>query len=62
LDWISAKANNQGWLPEQLLDEVLFPDMVNPWVRKWGKVANPLLWSHAMVLILDNALKKKREQ
>jgi GH15 family glucan-1,4-alpha-glucosidase len=59
LDWISDKANVQGWLPEQLVDEALYPDMVDPWIRKWGEVANPLLWSHAMFLILNDAIEKK---
>lgn len=58
LDWISSKANSRGWLPEQCLDEVLFPDMVDTWIRQWGQVANPLLWSHAMYLILQEVLKQ----
>jgi GH15 family glucan-1,4-alpha-glucosidase len=61
LDWITEKANGQGWLPEQLLEEVLFPDMADPWIRKWGQVANPLLWSHAMYLIMSDALKSKKD-
>jgi len=61
LEWIEGKANSQGWLPEQLLEEVLFPDMVDHWIKKWGQVANPLLWSHAMYLILSDVLKSKNE-
>jgi GH15 family glucan-1,4-alpha-glucosidase len=58
LEWIADKADSRGWLPEQILDEVLFPEMVDPWIKKWGRVANPLLWSHAMVLILNAALQQ----
>jgi GH15 family glucan-1,4-alpha-glucosidase len=58
LDWIADKADSQGWLPEQLTDEVLYPDMKAPWVEKWGPVAKPLLWSHAMYLILYKSLEE----
>lgn len=59
LDWIANRANGLGWLPEQLLDEALYPEMIDPWIKQWGEVANPLLWSHAMYLILCSTLKKK---
>jgi hypothetical protein len=29
--------------------------MVEPWVARWGTVATPLLWSHAMYLIVEAA-------
>jgi hypothetical protein len=29
--------------------------MVAPWVQRWGHVATPLLWSHAMYLIAEAA-------
>jgi GH15 family glucan-1,4-alpha-glucosidase len=54
--WIAAAANEHGDLPEQLTDRPQFEDRVEPWVRKWGPVATPLLWSHAMYLILDDAI------
>jgi len=62
LDWIADKADGQGRLPEQLVDEVLFPDMVDPWVIQRGPVANPLLWSHAMYLILNENLKHQKDK
>jgi hypothetical protein len=31
--------------------------MVEPWVRRWGSVATPLLWSHAMYLIAETAAR-----
>ena len=58
LDWIADKADTRGWLPEQLSDEVLFPEMVEPWIKQWGQIASPLLWSHAMYLILSETLKQ----
>jgi hypothetical protein len=32
--------------------------MVEPWQRKWGPVATPLLWSHAMYLVLVDAIER----
>jgi GH15 family glucan-1,4-alpha-glucosidase len=58
LDWITNRADANGWLPEQLTDEVLYPEMTTPWREKWGPVADPLLWSHAMYLILYEALEE----
>jgi GH15 family glucan-1,4-alpha-glucosidase len=56
LDWIVSQQEDDGSLSEQILDEVNDPSMVKPWETRWGKVATPLLWSHAMFLILDNEL------
>jgi GH15 family glucan-1,4-alpha-glucosidase len=58
LDWIAEKADPQGWLPEQIADEMMYPEMEAPWVKKWGPVAKPLLWSHAMYLILYKTLEE----
>jgi hypothetical protein len=27
--------------------------MVEPWIERWGPSAKPLLWSHAMYLIME---------
>jgi GH15 family glucan-1,4-alpha-glucosidase len=61
LDWILSQADAQGWLAEQMTDEVLYPEMVQPWQEKWGSVASPLLWSHAMYLILQDVLQSGRD-
>lgn len=58
LKWIAERVDEQGWLPEQLTDEVRFPEMTEPWIERWGPVATPLLWSHAMYLILYQTLKE----
>jgi hypothetical protein len=42
-------------LPEQVLVDVQDPQMVEPWELRWGPVATPLLWSHAMYLIMSEA-------
>ncbi len=56
LDWILAQQEDCGHLPEQVLDQVNDPSMIEPWEKMWGSVATPLLWSHAMFLILDREL------
>lgn len=55
-DWIAAQADTAGHLPEQTADHLLQPDFYPQWVARWGDPANPLLWSHAMYLILDHVL------
>ena len=52
LDWAVATAGDDGSLPEQVGGHLLAPDRVDEWVERWGPVAQPLLWSHAMVLRL----------
>jgi GH15 family glucan-1,4-alpha-glucosidase len=52
LAWVEAAATADGLLPEQLTDTPQDPAMVRPWVERWGPVATPLLWSHAMHLVL----------
>lgn len=56
LEWMSAQATPDGLLPEQTTDHVLDPSFISVWVDKWGPVATPLLWSHAMYITLADAL------
>lgn len=53
--WVRAQALPNGDLPEQVPTRAQDPSMVGPWERKWGTVAAPLLWSHAMYLIAEAA-------
>jgi GH15 family glucan-1,4-alpha-glucosidase len=53
--WVRARARANGDLPEQVTDFPQQPAMVEPWRRRWGTVATPLLWSHAMYLIMEAA-------
>lgn len=52
LAWVEAQADEQGDMVEQVSVRVNDPTMVQPWVDRWGPVAKPLLWSHAMYLVL----------
>lgn len=56
LDWIIRQQKDDGTLPEQVLARTNDPSMIRPWEERWGPVAAPLLWSHAMYLIVDYQL------
>lgn len=58
LNWIENSAEPNGDLPEQVNKHTLAPGQYQPWVEKWGPVASPLLWSHAMYLILYKTLEE----
>ncbi len=62
LNWINSRADLDGHLAEQVSDHSLAPEHLGPWLKKWGPVANPLLWSHAMYIILVNAIQERRAQ
>jgi GH15 family glucan-1,4-alpha-glucosidase len=52
LDWAASTATDEGMLPEQVDGHLLSPGDRQEWIDRWGPVATPLLWSHAMVLRL----------
>lgn len=56
LRWMHAQATIDGYLPEQVTTHSLEPEWVTRWEQKWGPVATPLLWSHAMYITLAHAL------
>jgi GH15 family glucan-1,4-alpha-glucosidase len=55
LRWIEEQADAHGVLPEQT-GRLLRPEFYPRWVSRWGEPASPLLWSHAMYLILYDVL------
>lgn len=55
-DWAAATATADRDLPEQVADHLIAPGMRAEWIERWGPVATPLLWSHAMLLRLGLAL------
>ena len=59
LEWIEAQGGDDGSLPEQVTLHTLSPGYLPEWEQRWGPVANPLLWSHAMYLILRDGLKNR---
>jgi GH15 family glucan-1,4-alpha-glucosidase len=59
LDWIISKADGLGRLPEQVPDSLRNPAAYEDWTGRLGKPALPLLWSHAMLLVLINKLTSR---
>lgn len=57
--WVRDQARD-GHLPEQVTDHPLAPEMVAPWIARWGDVATPLLWSHAMHIVMEIAGREAR--
>lgn len=62
LEWAASTATGEGMLPEQVDGELLDPSFRQEWLDRWGPVATPLLWSHAMVLRLATELGANRKE
>jgi GH15 family glucan-1,4-alpha-glucosidase len=62
LDWAASTANDEGMLPEQVDGHLLAPEYRQEWLDRWGPVATPLLWSHAMVLRLATEIGADRKE
>ncbi|WP_068722952.1 glycoside hydrolase family 15 protein [Tepidibacillus decaturensis] len=60
LQWVESQADEQGLMTEQVLHHVNDEAYIDQWVNLWGPVAKPLLWSHAMYLILFEHVKKMK--
>ncbi|MDQ4212872.1 glycoside hydrolase family 15 protein [Microbacterium sp. ASV81] len=55
--WAASTATDALELPEQVDGHLLAPGMRQEWIDRWGSVATPLLWSHAMFLRLGAELE-----
>ena len=51
-DWAASTATTDLDMPEQVDRHLIAPGMQQEWIDRWGTVATPLLWSHAMLLRL----------
>ncbi|TCP52640.1 glycosyl hydrolase family 15 [Tumebacillus sp. BK434] len=58
LDWVEAQADERGCLPEQVPEGLLFPEERKRWVDQWGEPARPLLWAHAMYVVLKKEMMR----
>ena len=58
LNWVEGSAHFEGALPEQIPCHLNYPNMLPVWETRWGKIAMPLLWSHAAYLTLATHLRK----
>jgi GH15 family glucan-1,4-alpha-glucosidase len=61
LAWVVAQADAEDYLPEQVSEHLLHPGSLDEWLERWGPIANPLLWSHAMFLNLHAELPGTRD-
>ncbi len=52
LAWVADRALPDGEFPEQVTEDLLAPGRLAEWEERWGPIATPLLWSHAMFLTL----------
>lgn len=52
LEWAAGTADEDGRMPEQVPTHLLDPSMRQEWIDRWGPVAKPLLWTHAMYVRL----------
>ncbi|MFC0216312.1 glycoside hydrolase family 15 protein [Paenibacillus chartarius] len=58
LAWMEDHADELGRLPEQVPVGLLHEEAYRDWQTRWGEPAVPLLWSHAMYLVLSANLKR----
>ena len=56
LAWMADHATPDGLFPEQVGDHLLAPGYRAEWEERWGPIATPLLWSHAMYVSLAERL------
>ena len=52
LHWAASTANAELEMPEQVDRHLLDPSFRQEWIERWGTIATPLLWTHAMYLRL----------
>lgn len=53
----AASADADGLMPEQTATHLLDPSHIPEWEQRWGRSAHPLLWTHAMYLVLHAELR-----
>jgi isomaltose glucohydrolase len=53
LHWAASTVTPQGFMPEQVGWHRNDPTMTQEWLDRWGSVATPLVWSHAMFVRLS---------
>lgn len=58
LAWVEGTADEDGAMPEQVPTHLRKPDLLSVWESRWGPVARPLLWSHAMHVLARDALSQ----
>ena len=57
-EWIASQAAPNGDLPEQTPHNLIDPTSLEPWIHQRGPIATPLLWSHAMLMIVEHGMRR----
>ena len=57
-EWIEARTDAEGNLPEQVTEHLIDECYLPYWQQRWGFNAQPLLWSHAMYVVLCHMLEQ----
>lgn len=57
-EWLERQATADGALPEQVAVDLYDPAAYAGWVARWGAPACPLVWSHAMYVVLYTELEQ----
>jgi GH15 family glucan-1,4-alpha-glucosidase len=60
--WTEEQASPQEELAEQVAHALFQKDEFSNWLNKWGPIASPLLWSHAMYVLLIQSIEETKEQ
>jgi hypothetical protein len=55
---VAERIDEQGHLGEQFGGDIRDPRHYDEWVDRWGPPAVDLTWSHAMYVILANAIER----
>ncbi len=59
LDWVESQFTLLSYLPEQTPNSLNDPSYYQFWINCWGEIATPLLWSHAMHIILSKTMEER---
>lgn len=57
--WIAARVDPEGLLGEQYGGDERDPQHYEEWVARWGLPARDLTWSHAMYVVLCDAMSRR---
>jgi GH15 family glucan-1,4-alpha-glucosidase len=58
LEWLEQQRDANGHLPEQVRTPATNDRFHSFWTTRWGASAKPLLWSHAMAIVLKASVLK----
>lgn len=62
LKWIETQASPKGDLAEQVAHALFDKASYEFWQKKWGPIATPLLWSHAMYILLVQSIEEVNDR